>query len=461
MNDLVRKVRGTIEASGLLKPRDTVVIAVSGGPDSIALLHVLVALRSEYDLTLHVAHLNHQLRAEAAEDAEFVRGVALQLGIPTHIASVDVRAFATTQKLSLEEAGRQARYALFARTAAITHASQVATGHTRDDQVETVAMRILQGGSWTALAGIPVARPLGKVRVVRPLLEATRSEVLEYLRTRHLSWREDPSNRDVRVFRNWVRHAWLPALHAQFPQVGRLLWDLGSLTRDVDRLLEAAAAKTVAAARQTSTAMTFDLDALHNLPPDVVRRVVRLTAQQIGGTELQPRDVSVVGMLDVVSAKVGQEVPVGRCVLRRGYQTVEVTVAKPVSVCSYELPVPGRIDAVGFGVVVTAEVLDRSSVPPDVAGRSDGVYLDADAVGRAVVVRSWRHGDRVWPLGLGGSKKVHDIFVDKKVPRWQRVRVPLVTDANGQILWIVGHAIAEAAKVTPTSARVVQLRVSS
>lgn len=459
MNDLQGKVRRTIEAHGLLRPRDTVVIAVSGGPDSVALLHLLTALRSEYDLTLHVAHLNHQLRLDAPEDAEFVQGLASQLDLPVHIASVNVRALAAEKKLSLEEAGRQARYAMYARVAATVGASRVATGHTRDDQIETVAMRLLQNAPWGVLAGIPVVRPLGSVMVVRPLLEALRAQIVEYLHAQRLPWRVDPSNRDQRFVRNWVRETWLPSLDTRAPQGRLLLWEIGEAAQDADRLLWTAAARVVEGAKRTRSTFTFPLEALQGLPPEVVRRAMRLAIRQIEGTELLPRDVSAVGRRDIVSCRVGQEVRVGRCTLRRGYKTVEVAVVGADVMSTYVLPVPGQIDARDFGVVVTAEVLDRALLPNAVSGRSDAVYLDAHAVGATVGVRSWRHGDRVAPLGLRGSKKVHDIFVDGKVPRWQRSRVPLVTDARGQILWIVGHTIADSAKITSASTQVVQLRV--
>jgi tRNA(Ile)-lysidine synthase len=459
MNDLQGKVRRTIETHGLLRPRDTVVIAVSGGPDSVALLHLLTALRSEYDLTLHVAHLNHQLRPDAPEDAEFVRGLASQLGLPVHIASADVRALAAEKKLSLEEAGRQARYTMYARVAATAGASRVATGHTRDDQVETVAMRLLQNAPWGPLAGIPAVRPLGSVMVVRPLFETFRGQIVEYLHVQRLPWRVDPSNRDQRFVRNWVRETWLPSLDTWVPQGRQLLWEIGEAAQDADRLLWAAAARVVEGAKRTRSTFTFPFDALHGLPPEVVRRAMRLAIRQIEGTELLPRDVSAVGRYDIASLRVGQEIRVGRCTVRRGYETVEVAVAGPDVMSTYVLSVPGRIDARDFGVVVTAEVLDRALLPQVVSGRSDAVYLDAHAVGAAVGVRSWRPGDRVAPLGLRGSKKVHDIFVDDKVPRWQRSRVPLVTDARGQILWIVGHTIADSAKITSASTKVVQLRV--
>jgi tRNA(Ile)-lysidine synthase len=459
MSDLQTNVRRTIETRGLLRPGDTVVVAVSGGADSVALAHLLADLRSEYDLTLHVAHLNHQLREEAAQDAEFVRALASELGLPVVISAVDIRALAAAEKRSLEEAGRQARYALCARVATATGASRVATAHTCDDQIETVAMRLLQGAAWGALAGIPVARPLGPVTVVRPLFEATRAQILEYLHTRRLPWRQDSTNRDQRFLRNWVRLTWLPSLDGRVPQGRRLLWEVGTLAREADQLLQTAADRMLAVAPRTRQTITFSLATLRKIPPNLRRRVMRLAVREINGTELPPHDVSVLEARDVVLGRVGEETRVARCVVRRGYDSVEVTVAPPAAIRAYGMPVPGRVDASDFGVVVTADVLERSSLPAAVPGRAETVYLDARTVGSSVTVRPWRSGDRFSPLGLRGSKKVHDILIDGKVPRWLRSRVPLVTDADDRILWIVGHAIAESAKVTPATAKVVRLRV--
>jgi len=456
--NLLEKVRTTIEKFRLLTPGDTVVVGVSGGPDSVALLHLLADLRSGYRLTLHVAHLNHRLRPEATEDAAFVRQLASGLEIPVTVESVDVRALASAEKRSVEAAGRQARYAMYARVAATVGASRIATAHTRDDQVETVAMRLLQESSWEALAGIPEARPLGPAVVVRPLIEAGRAEIVEYLRARQVPWREDPTNRDQRFVRNWVRMTWLPALDAQDPAGRRLLWDLGALTRDADRLLWQTAEGVMAGARRADGAIVLALETLHPLPPDVRRRVIQLAAREIAGTDVTPRDVLQLKACDVVTGRVGRELRLAGCLVRRGYRTVEIAAGGPPAPREYRLSVPGRVDADAFGVVITAEVVERSSVPRVAGGEPDEACLDAAAVGDELIVRPWRHGDRLSPLGLRGSKKVHDIFVDRKVPRWERSRTPLVTDAAGRIVWIVGHAVADPAKVTEATERVVRLR---
>jgi len=458
MGDLITVARGTIEKFGLLKSGDTVVVAVSGGPDSTALLHLLADLRDECALTLHVAHLNHGLRPDAGADAEFVRKLAAALRIPSSIETADVRALASAERRSVEDAGRQARYAFFARTAAAVGASRVATAHTRDDQVETVAMRLLQGAAWDALAGIPEARPLGSVTVIRPLLEATRTGILEYLRARGIAWRDDPTNRDQRILRNWVRLTWLPALDAGHPEGRVLLRDAALVARGAERFLGMAAEAVVAGARRQGRTIQFPLETFRSLPPDVRRRVMHLAARQVAGTELTPADVVAVGAGDAGAGHVGREVRLSGCVIRRGYDVVEVASVEPAPVREYRLPVPGRVEAGDFGVIVTAEVVERNVMPDLEGGGENGVYLDAEAVGAELVVRPWRPGDRFSPLGLRGTKKVHDIFVDKKVPRWERSRIPLVADRGGRILWIVGVAIADPAKVTAASSRVVRLR---
>ncbi len=457
MSDFVSSVRDTIEKFGLLTPGDAVVVGVSGGPDSVALLRVLADLRDEYEITLHAAHLNHGLREDAGDDAEFVRELTKAWGVPVTIEAADVRALASAERRSIEDAGRRARYAFFARAAAASGASRVATGHTRDDQAETVAMRLVQGAAWDALAGIPEARPLGAATVIRPLIDTTRAQIIEYLRLRGIEWREDPTNRDERILRNWVRWTWLPKLEATRAGVRPLLVDVGRAARGAERLLGAVAESIVAGAHRRGRAIQFPVETFRELPADVRRRVLRLAVREVAGTEITLPDVVASGAAEAAAGRVGREVALQGCVIRRWYEVVEVAPQEPMPAREYRLRVPGRVDAADFGMVVTAEVIERTSVPVPMGYEKGEAYLDAGTVGPEVVVRPWRPGDKLSPLGLRGTKKVHDIFVDRKIPRWERSRIPLVAHGGGRILWIVGVAIADRAKVTEASPRVVRL----
>src|SRR2546426_993397 len=366
MSDLHDKVRRTIEEFGLLRAGNTVVVAVSGGADSVALLHLLADLRDEYALVLHVAHLNHRLRPDACADAEFVRQTATNLGIPITVEEVDVSARAAVQKRSLEDAGRQARYEFFAREAG--------------------------------------------------------------------------------------------ALGAGHLQTRGLLSEAGRLAGAADKFFEEMATVVLGQAHREGQTIQFPLGALRDLPQDVRQRVIRLAASEVSGTEVTPHDVVAIRGDDVATGRVGREVRLERCVVRRGYQSVEVSLGTPAVSREYRLMVPGEVEAGDFGVAISAEVLDRSSLPAMIDGRSGEVYLDASVVGSELVIRPWQKGDKISPLGLRGTKKVHDIFVDGKIPRWERAHVPLVADADGRILWVVGLAIADSAKVTVASTKVVRLR---
>ncbi|MDQ7820020.1 MAG: tRNA lysidine(34) synthetase TilS [Armatimonadota bacterium] len=458
--DLVDKVERTVQAHRLLDPGDGVVVAVSGGPDSVALLHALAELAPRWGWRLHVAHLNHRLRPEAGDEAAFVREIATGLGLEATVEEADVRALAASEKRSLEDAGRRARYAFFARVAALAGYRRVATAHTRDDLVETMVMRLLQGAAWDEAGGIPIRRPLGPAAVVRPLLECTRQEVVAFLRLRGIAWRDDPSNRDLRYLRNRIRWEVLPVFDRQFPALREVLADLGHLTARVSAWLDDLAAEALAReAAPVPGGVRLPVAAFVRHAPPVRRRLLRLAVAQVTGTSASMTRVEESGAYDVALGRPGRQATGAGWVVRRAYEAVEVVAPPPPPDSrEYRLPVPGRVTAEALGVEVRAEVVDREGVAhlettPALA------YLDAAAAGSELVVRPWRRGDRIVPLGLPGSRKVHDIYVDAKVPRWQRPRMPVVTDAAGRILWVVGHRVAEAARVTERSRQVVRLRV--
>lgn len=458
---MLERVIGTIQRYEMFAPGDTVVVAVSGGVDSMALLHLLVALRVQWHLTLHAAHLDHGLRPTSADDAAFVRTAAASLNVPATVRRADVRALAARGRRSIEDAGRAARYAFFAEVAAAAAARAVATGHTRDDQVETVLMRLWQGGPWEHLAGIPPVRALDGAAVVRPLREVSRADLVAFVRDAGASWREDPTNRDLRLLRNRIRHRLLPDLLRAHPGSSRALWDLGETARHVDaRLHRQTAALAARLLISAEGLVRVDRRAFRDLPPIMRRRLLGAAIVEVAGTpHLPPRVVLERVARAAASGRVGVETPAGGVVVRVGYEHLEVAPGRPaVPAVEYALPVPGAVHAGAFGVVVTAEVLEGASPGP--APESREAWFDAAEVAAPLRVRAWRSGDRFAPRGMGGKKKVQDLFVDAKVPRWQRARVPLVTDAADRILWVVGHRVAEGGRITARTRRVLRLRAA-
>lgn len=458
--DLLGHVRDAIDQQGLLAGGEGVVVAVSGGADSVALLHVLHLLSPDLRLRLHVAHLHHGLRRGADEDAVFVERVSNNFGLPCTVARVDAAALARTGRRSPEDAGRQARYEFFSRVAATAGAAAIAVAHTQDDQIETVLMRLQQGAPWELLAGMRPRRPGPGVAVIRPLLAAARVEIRQFLRDRGLVWREDPTNLDLSIPRNRVRHADLPALTAAHPAWPQALGRLGEAARLSADLLDRLADRLYGhLGSKGDSGVVMALEDVRALPEPLRGRVIRRAVAEVVGTSHPLSRVLEGRMVRALTVgRPGTEVADEQVGLRIGYGEVEIGPPSGAPTdTEYRLAVPGEARAESFGRIFMASIEPRRE-PSDDAGEA---ILDAACIESPLRIRAWRPGDVFRPLGLPGKKKVQDFFVDAKVPRWQRRRIPLVVDARGEIVWVVGHRIADPCRVRAETTQVLRLRVRS
>ncbi|MCX6558986.1 MAG: tRNA lysidine(34) synthetase TilS [Candidatus Aminicenantes bacterium] len=283
-----RKFRATVLDQGLIRRGDTVLVACSGGPDSMALLHLCLELGGDEGFATAAAHFNHGLRPRAATDERFAEAAALKLDIPYFAGREDVRSLARAQRLGVEEAARLARYRFLERAAAEAGAARLATGHTMNDQAETVLLRLLRGTGPAGLAGIPTRRGLV---IVRPILALERREVLSYLADRGIAYRRDETNSDTDILRNRVRHLLIPYLEKRFePAIVRSLARLARIAGDEEVWLEAAAASRMKKLLGgPSSAPTLDAAALRRQPPALARRMVRAYIKALKG---DLRDVS-------------------------------------------------------------------------------------------------------------------------------------------------------------------------
>ncbi len=329
-SSLVSRVHATIRRHAMLRGGETAIVAVSGGADSAALLHVLVDLRRELSLDLRVAHFNHQLRKDAGEDAAFVAETARLLGLPHHAGSGDVRAEAVRTRRSVEDAARHLRYAFLLSAAAAARADVIATGHTLDDQAETVLMRVLRGAGPWGLAGIPPVRSHGNVRVIRPLIDVPHVLAETWLRTRGVSWREDPTNRDHTLLRNRVRHVLLPVLEGYNPDVRSALARLAEVVRDETQTLDELAARRVDAVLSgDESAVHVVLALFAELPPALQRRALREAVRRARGNLQGVAFVHLEGARSVAlegCAGAVAELPGGVRAVRR-VDTLEIAIA--------------------------------------------------------------------------------------------------------------------------------------
>jgi tRNA(Ile)-lysidine synthase len=440
----------------MLTPDEPLLIGVSGGPDSVVLLDVLV----KSGWRPHVCHLNHQLRgADSDADAEFVRQLAAQHRLPSTIESCKVD--------SDEDSARCARQEFFARVAERTGIHKLALAHTADDQVETFLLRLLRGAGVPGLVGIWPERQFGPLRVVRPLLKVRRVEVLEYLSAQGLKFREDLSNADTKFTRNRIRHELLPLLEREFnPAIRDVLLNTAEILRDEDfYLLHHVAQRFFMPVCQNDA---INVKALANCPVAIQRRVLRfwLGGDSEDGPSFgfdQIEAVRHVALGDSPSAQV--DLP-DELVIYREYEWLQKAKQRdlePVRGC-WPLSLSGETMISELGVTFSVERADSSVLHRGESGDKSPhskECFDADALGDGLFVRTWENGDRFQPLGMNEGKKLQDFFVDEKVPRRRRGRVPLVCAADGRIAWVVGHRIAEPFKVTEQTRCIAQLGAKS
>ncbi len=459
------RVLKTIRRYGLISPGDRVAVALSGGADSMALLHVLHELLPRLEATLAgVIHVHHGLRAgEADLDLDWCRGVALGLGVPFREARVAVSAEAQVRGWSIERTAHLLRHAAFRETAAELGAHRIALGHTRDDQAETVVLRFLRGAGTRGMGGMHPKRGL----LIRPLLETSRAHVEQFLVERGLTYREDASNADVGIPRNRVRHEVLPLLTrvAGRGLPARLARQADRWRADDDWLEQSAVPLVERAVTHGDRGWRLDLDALREAPDTLRGRVLLALARHLAGDRATTRTVDDIERF--MSVREGRRGQLGRwTVVREGahlhfepVRAAETEEGEPAP--TLWLPVPGTVNWKPDGRVVMAVVADRRTVnvAPDALGPT-GAMVDADEVGGRLVVRAWQPGDALRPIGLGGSQKLQDVFVNRKVPRHDRRTVPIVAMPDGRIVWVAGIAVDEAFAVSPTTTRVVILRAT-
>ena len=485
----IKSLAEEIEADALLAKGDRVVVGVSGGSDSMALLHALVDLNNEwgYALSIHIAHLDHGLRGpEGEKDAAFVHGAADGLELSCTVERRDVGSLAGGGKGSVEEVARRERYAFLERVCLQTGARVVAVGHQRDDDAETILHRIVRGTGLRGLAGIPRCRILGEasgIRLVRPLLRYDRRALLAYLAEAGVPYREDRTNRDASMMRNRIRNVVLPMLAEQVnPQVREALLRLGEQARWLEEYLRETVQRTFETLiiSHTDQELTLNASALSKksriVQTELVRRAV--ASFQLGEQDLGfARMVAVLDLAaDPVSGK-QLHLPGGMTVSKRYNRLIfSMPTDEPRETIAAEIAVhvPGRtllpirrMEITCDLSTIDAKTLSQrrqrqhavSLAQPGAGRGGEQVFeelVDYDCVRLPLVVRTRSPGERFWPLGAPGSKKLSEFLTDGKVDPEARQRVAVLCDQLGPI-WVIGHRIDERVKLTPQTRQVLRL----
>jgi len=438
----------------MLRGGETVLAAVSGGADSVGLADVLVSLVPELDLKVHLVHVNHGLRPEADAEQLSVERLAGDLGVPCHVERVTVRREPPWEGLEAE--ARRARHGAFRAVAERIGAQRIATAHTADDQAETVLMRLLEGAGPRGLAGIAPVRGL----LIRPLLEARRTDVEAHLRARGLAWMEDASNRDPRFLRNRVRHDVLPFLERTVdPGIAAGLARSAGLVRALMDDLEGAGARALARlGRRGGAGWVFGIADLRALPREIAAETLRAAALSLGHSGAM-RGAGQRALRRLLAPDIPRGlVSAGGLVIEKSGRWLRVGRGRLADLEPREFVVPGVLPLPEIGAALEARRFEAGAgyvVPRD----ADTVAFDADRIPSRLTVRARRRGDRFMPWGGAQERRLKSFLIDAGVPRWERARVPLL-EADGDLIWVAGLRRGQAAPVGPGTTRILEVTLS-
>ena len=460
-----------LERNHLVGKNALLVAGVSGGPDSLALLYSLLSVKDDLRLRVHVAHLNHNFRGqEADEDARFVENVARTQNLSATVERIDPVAYQKERRISsFEAAARDVRYTFLGKVVRQSRGVAVALGHTSDDQVETVLMHLLRGSGLHGLRGMEELTtwrsPIDSttVTLLRPLLDVGREETLAYCQERGISFRTDSANLSMRFTRNRVRHRLLPTLTHYNPRIRQSLLRLSHTVSHELQYLEWEVSRLwPTVAQERNRLLILDTRALETYHHFIQRLILRRAYAHLAGDARRLEEVHINSMQNLIGAPAGKLLTLpGGLKLSTSYGAM-LLGRDPQTLCPfptldgpYQLKVPGLTVVSGWQI----KAAFLSQAPAQTSNTPYTAYLDADTVGGDLWFKTRRPGDRFHPLGMPGLKKLQDFFVDSKVPRLWRDRVPLVVSEVG-IAWVVGYRIAHWAAARTNSQGVLHLHAT-
>jgi len=443
----------------MINSGDTIVVAVSGGPDSVCLLKILFQLRKLLNVSLIVAHLDHGLRPEEDEkETEFVANLARRLHLTA--AYDKARNISETPGASIEEKARVIRYQFLERALDKHQAQKVALGHHMNDQAETVLMHLLRGAGPTGLSGIP---PIREERFIRPLINITGDQINSYLKQKDIPFMIDSSNLEKRYLRNKIRLELIPLLLNYQPKLIEHLGDLASLCRQEDQFMEEEASKGLQMVTLDSSDHSLDLSltTFENLSTPLQYRIIRQAIKRVKGN-VRRIDIghikAVIDLANNVRPQIRMNLP-ENLIVRKIYERLRFSLRTETETgdFSYDIEDRGRFRIPEINQTISLEEISKkdfllSSPSPYEA------FLDLDRLKWPLRVRNFRAGDKFTPLGLNGSKKVKDLFIDTKIPSEQRKKTTILENCNN-IVWVCGIRIDNRYRVKEKTKRILRCKI--
>ena len=457
---LLTSVINAIKRHGMIQRGDGVVVAVSGGPDSTALMHILNMLKAEMGFWMVPAHLDHRLRPESDLDAEFVREMSRKLGLEAQVKVVNVRDLAARRGISLEEAGRGARYTFFEEIRASSGARVIATAHHMDDVLETFFLRIFRGSSLKGLTGIAPTR----AGIVRPLIETSRARIIRFLEEEGIPYRIDPTNLDINCDRNFVRNRLIPTIEQHFlnfrKPLQRTIELLGEEEQFVKEMAQELYSRTIS---RSEAGLEMSIPGLRSAPMVLASRVILVALYTLSGPDVRwgrSHVETIWKLLRSASPSAAADLPGGLMVAREydrlvlSRRTAAELAPQPVIVVSE----PGTVEVPGTGHILRLQLREPEGMCLQKYDGITAAAFDADEVSFPLTVRNPLPGDRFRPWGLKGTRKLKKVLIDLKIPRDLRKKLPLLLK-DDTILWIPGVRRSDAAPIHSATRRVLAVSI--
>ena len=433
--DFTGSIIKTINKHSMLKGGETVLVGLSGGPDSVCLLTVLHRIKDDFHLTIRAVYVDHNLRpGETPSEIAFCRDFCGKMKVDFRVKSVDVKGYVKTYKLNKQEAARELRYKAFYEAAQETSADKIALAHNADDQAETVFMRLVRGTGPSGLTGIPAKRGA----LIRPLIEIERGEIEDFLESEHIRSIIDSSNLQTDYFRNRFRLMIMPELKKMNPGLIQSVNRTVSILQEEERYLGIIVTKTLMKmiSRKTERRIELFLSPMEAMDIVILRRVLRRAVNETEGL----KGIGFIHIEDIIrlikDGKSGDRLYLPKGIRAiKDYSLLVITSEAPRQIASYELQVPGEVAIVGAGVVIKASYEEEAG---DFGDGKTTVVLDAADMHVPLKIKPRKQGDWFYPYGFGKRKKLQDFFVDEKVARDERDSIPLVRSGD-DIVWVAGY----------------------
>jgi tRNA(Ile)-lysidine synthase len=453
---MISKVLETIKKYNMLQKGDGVVVGLSGGPDSVCLLHALFSLKEKLDIRLYAVHLNHMIRGEeAARDEEYSKCFAESLGVPFYSERIEIEKYAKENGMSSEEAGRFFRYKLFDEISNEVGGKKIALAHNKNDQAETMIMRFVRGSGISGLGGI---KPVRDNKYIRPIISCSREEIENYCEENSLNPVIDSTNKESIYTRNRVRLEFIPYIKEHFnPNIIENLYRNSEIFRDEDDYIYSMAELEYIRIKEKDGINILEFNKLHSA---IKKRVLRLMVQDVKGdlNSIEGKHIEECIRL-IENAKTGKTIELPdniNCTIE--YNIFKVLRKEELKDYEYTLMIPGNIYIKQEDIYVCASLLEVGE--EKFIDKEFAKYWDYGKIRGDVVIRNRRDGDYIFPKGMEGRKKLKDIFIDKKVPRDEREKVPILAIGR-EALWVVGVRDSRNYKIDRNTRRILEIQIKS